>query len=116
MMSSTEKDCELVAECQGTLLYNESLAEYTTRLVGGPAAKLYKSVITAGQLLFLRNLLAKRIQFGALVSQKHANFIINYQGLASVADIEALIHLVQTKVREQTTIELMREVHIIGDA
>lgn len=52
---------------------------------------------------------------GAVVSQKHANFIINHQGSARAADIEALIHLVQTKVREQTTIELMREVHIIGD-
>ncbi|KTD74453.1 UDP-N-acetylmuramate dehydrogenase [Legionella tucsonensis] len=52
---------------------------------------------------------------GAVVSQKHANFIINHQGSATAADIEALIHLVQTKVREQTTIELMREVHIIGD-
>lgn len=52
---------------------------------------------------------------GAQVSQKHANFIINYQGTASAADIEALIHLVQTKVREQTSIELIHEVHIIGD-
>ncbi|KTC82393.1 UDP-N-acetylenolpyruvoylglucosamine reductase [Legionella cherrii] len=52
---------------------------------------------------------------GAMVSQKHANFIINHQGSATAADIEALIHLVQTKVREQTTIELVREVHIIGD-
>ncbi|MBI2786188.1 MAG: UDP-N-acetylmuramate dehydrogenase [Legionella longbeachae] len=52
---------------------------------------------------------------GAVVSQKHANFIINHQGSATAADIEALIHLVQTKVREQTTIELMHEVHIIGD-
>ena len=52
---------------------------------------------------------------GAMVSQKHANFIINDQGAATAADIEALIHLVQTKVREQTTIELMREVHIIED-
>lgn len=50
-----------------------------------------------------------------MVSQKHANFIINHQGSASAADIEALIHLVQTKVREQTTVELSREVHIIGD-
>lgn len=53
---------------------------------------------------------------GAVVSQKHANFIINHQCSATAADIEALIHLVQTKVREQTTIELMREVHIIGDS
>ena len=52
---------------------------------------------------------------GAMVSQKHANFIINHEGAATAADIEALIHLVQTKVKEQTTIELMREVHIIGD-
>ena len=50
-----------------------------------------------------------------MVSQKHANFIINQHGSASAADIEALIHLVQTKVREQTTIEMIHEVHIIGD-
>jgi UDP-N-acetylmuramate dehydrogenase len=52
---------------------------------------------------------------GATVSQKHANFIINHEGSATAADIEALIYLVQTKVQKQTTIELMREVHIIGD-
>ncbi|CAM2956476.1 UDP-N-acetylmuramate dehydrogenase [Legionella worsleiensis] len=52
---------------------------------------------------------------GAVVSPKHANFIINHEGKASAADIEALIHLVQTKVKEQTTVELMHEVHIIGD-
>lgn len=45
---------------------------------------------------------------------KHANFIINHQCFAT-ADIEALVHLVQTKVREQTTIELICEVYIIGD-
>lgn len=52
---------------------------------------------------------------GAMVSLKHANFIINHEGTASAADIEALIQLVQTKVNEQKSIELMREVHIIGD-
>ncbi len=52
---------------------------------------------------------------GAMVSLKHANFIINNQGTATAADIESLIYLVQTKVYEQTTIKLMREVHIIGD-
>lgn len=51
---------------------------------------------------------------GAMVSEKHANFIINYEGSASAADIEALINLVQTKVYEQKSVELMREVHIIG--
>ncbi|TAL61152.1 MAG: UDP-N-acetylmuramate dehydrogenase [Legionella sp.] len=52
---------------------------------------------------------------GAMVSTKHANFIINHEGSASAADIEALIHFVQTKVQEQTSVELVREVHIIGD-
>ncbi|MFT4058985.1 MAG: UDP-N-acetylmuramate dehydrogenase [Legionella sp.] len=52
---------------------------------------------------------------GAKVSEKHANFIINHHGEATAADIEALIHLVQTKVCEQTKVELVREVHIIGD-
>ncbi|MFI4918431.1 MAG: UDP-N-acetylmuramate dehydrogenase [Legionellales bacterium] len=52
---------------------------------------------------------------GAMVSQKHANFIINHEGRATAADIEALIDLVQNTVREQTSVELVREVHFIGD-
>lgn len=52
---------------------------------------------------------------GAVVSEKHANFIINDGGQASANDIESLIQLVQQTVRERTTIELYREVHIIGD-
>lgn len=52
---------------------------------------------------------------GARVSEKHANFIINHQGAASANDIESLIQYVQKTVQEQTTIELIREVHIIGD-
>jgi UDP-N-acetylmuramate dehydrogenase len=52
---------------------------------------------------------------GAVVSEKHANFIINHQGTASANDIESLIQFVQKTVYEQTAIELIREVHIIGD-
>lgn len=50
-----------------------------------------------------------------LGSQQHANFIMNHEGAVRAADIEALIDLVQTKVQEQTAIELKREVHLIGD-
>lgn len=53
---------------------------------------------------------------GAKVSEKHANFIINHQGTATAADIEALITWVQTKVFEQTQTKLVHEVHIIGDS
>jgi UDP-N-acetylmuramate dehydrogenase len=51
---------------------------------------------------------------GAVVSAKHANFIIN-EGSASAADIEALIEHIQTVVCEQHGIELQPEVHIIGE-
>ena len=52
---------------------------------------------------------------GAMVSEKHANFIVNYQGQATAYDIETLIEQVQKTVSEQTNIELVREVHILGD-
>lgn len=51
---------------------------------------------------------------GAVVSEKHANFIINYHGEASAKDIECLIQLVQQTVYEQTNIQLTREIHILG--
>ncbi len=51
----------------------------------------------------------------AMVSPKHANFIINYQGLASAFEIESLIAHIQNSVREQQAIELIQEVHIVGE-
>lgn len=53
---------------------------------------------------------------GAVVSTKHANFIINHEGNASAQDIESLITLVRNTVNEQTQVELIQEVHIIGDS
>ena len=52
---------------------------------------------------------------GACVSEKHANFIIN-TGTATAGDIEALIERVEETVRREHGIELMREVHIVGEA
>ena len=51
---------------------------------------------------------------GALISPKHANFIVN-TGHATAADIEALIDLVQSAVRQKFQIELEREVRIVGE-
>lgn len=51
----------------------------------------------------------------AAISDKHANFIVNLGG-ARAADIEALIVLAETMVREQFGIALEREVRIVGDA
>lgn len=51
---------------------------------------------------------------GAMVSGKHANFIIN-SNHASAADIEALIMLMQEKVEKETGVRLVQEVCIIGE-
>jgi UDP-N-acetylmuramate dehydrogenase len=51
---------------------------------------------------------------GAMVSPKHANFIVNAGG-ATAADIEALIARVRQAVKEQHGVELVTEVRVIGE-
>jgi UDP-N-acetylmuramate dehydrogenase len=52
---------------------------------------------------------------GACVSDKHANFVVN-TGNASAADIEALIEHIAHTVLQVHGVELVREVHIVGEA
>ncbi len=52
---------------------------------------------------------------GARVSEKHANFIVNAEGTATAADVEALIGHVRDVVRRQTGLDLEPEVRIIGE-
>ncbi len=52
---------------------------------------------------------------GAQVSEKHANFIIN-RGDATAMDIEAMIQLVRKQVQAASGVELITEVHIVGEA
>ena len=51
----------------------------------------------------------------AVVSEKHANFIINTGG-ATAADVEFLIERVASRVAADTGVELIREVRIVGGA
>lgn len=51
---------------------------------------------------------------GACVSEKHANFIIN-TGTATARDIEVLINEVHKKVQQQHSVDLIREVQIVGE-
>lgn len=51
----------------------------------------------------------------AMVSTKHANFIVN-NGRATAAEIEALIEKVASTVKKNHAIDLIREVHIIGES
>lgn len=68
----------------------------------------------AARLIEQCGLKGKRIG-GAVVSEKHANFIINDMQ-ATAADIESLIEFVQNEVQKQTGVVLQTEVRIIGDA
>ena len=68
----------------------------------------------AARLIESAGLKGRRVG-GAVVSSKHANFIINDQG-ASAADIEQLILLVQAEVLDKFRIELRPEVKIEGVA
>ena len=52
---------------------------------------------------------------GAVISEKHANFIINDRA-ASASDIEALIELARERVKQQHGVDLHREVKLVGDA
>jgi len=68
----------------------------------------------AAQLIESAELKGHRVG-GAMVSEKHANFIIN-TGDATAADVERLIEHVRDVVAAKHGVELDLEVHIIGDA
>ncbi len=51
---------------------------------------------------------------GAMVSEKHCNFLIN-TGTATAADIEALGEEVRRRVREQFGVSLEWEIRIVGE-
>ena len=51
---------------------------------------------------------------GAVISEKHANFIINDKG-STASDIESLIKLIQDTVEEKFGITLQPEARIVGD-
>jgi UDP-N-acetylmuramate dehydrogenase len=68
----------------------------------------------AARLIESAGLKGRRIG-GAVVSNKHANFLIN-EGDASAADIENLIELVRAEVERVHGVRLMTEVRIVGEA
>ncbi len=68
----------------------------------------------AAQLIEDCELKGKRIG-GAVISEKHANFIINDKN-ATASDIESLIQFIQKTVKHKHGILLQAEVQIVGDS
>lgn len=67
----------------------------------------------AGRLIEETGLKGKRIG-GAMISRKHANFIINTGG-AKADDILALLSLVQERVKKETGVKLEPEIKVVGE-
>jgi UDP-N-acetylmuramate dehydrogenase len=67
----------------------------------------------AGRLIENAGLKGKRIG-GAMISDKHANVIVNVGG-ASAKDVLELMETAQQRVREQTGIDLEPEIKVVGE-
>jgi UDP-N-acetylmuramate dehydrogenase len=67
----------------------------------------------AGRLIESVGLKGKRVG-GAMISDKHANVIVNVGG-ASAEDILALMDTARQRVREQTGIDLEPEIKVVGE-
>jgi UDP-N-acetylmuramate dehydrogenase len=67
----------------------------------------------AGRLIEAAGLKGKRVG-GAMVSEKHANFIVN-TGDASADDVRALMKLCQAEVESRFGVRLIPEVELVGE-
>jgi UDP-N-acetylmuramate dehydrogenase len=68
---------------------------------------------SAGRIIDELGLKERRVG-GAIISPKHANFIVN-TGDATAADVRALAEIARTTVRKERGIELEYEVEFVGD-
>jgi UDP-N-acetylmuramate dehydrogenase len=68
---------------------------------------------SAGRMIDALGLKGYRVG-GAVVSEKHANFIVNDQG-GTAADVRRLAEMVRARVREAHGVELVFEIEFAGD-
>ena len=67
----------------------------------------------AGRLIESVGLKGHRIG-SAAISERHANFIVNLGG-ATAADVMGCIRLAWERVRDETGVRLVPEVHVLGE-
>jgi UDP-N-acetylenolpyruvoylglucosamine reductase len=70
--------------------------------------------LSAGKLIEELGL-KKTQRGGAMISEKHGNFIINQDGDATAGDVLDLIALIQARAKSERGIELHTEIEIIGE-
>ncbi len=98
-------------KCAGSVFKNPSSSEFvlTSDI---PVTMLEQDVVPAGFLIESVNLKSHLIG-DAIISPKHANFIINL-GQATSADIVSLMELAKKRVRERYGVILNPEVQFLG--
>jgi len=74
--------------------------------------KISNNIIPAGWLIQEAGLTGKKIG-GAIISEKHANFIVN-TGNATAEDIIMLASIIKQKVRTKLGVQLVEEVKFLG--
>ena len=79
------------------------------------AGSIFKNPVNdyAGRLIEQAGLKGERIG-GAMISDKHANFIVN-RGGATAADVLALIDRVRDEVKKTAGVQLELEIKVVGD-
>lgn len=99
---------ELLKTVKEVWIYKKNTQPLDTRNAGC----IFKNPrgLSAGVLIDRAGLKGEKIG-GAVVSEKHANFIVTEKNCKS-ADVEALIEKIQKKVKEQFDVELELEIEI----
>lgn len=111
ILETEESSSDLVRE---NIVHYHSKRKMTQPLEYPSAGSVFKNPPNdyAGRLIEKAGLKGKRIG-GAMISDKHANFIVN-TGKAAALDILNLMELAKTEVKRNTGIELEPEIHIVG--
>ncbi|MBI4101339.1 MAG: hypothetical protein HY443_00035, partial [Candidatus Nealsonbacteria bacterium] len=72
-----------------------------------------KESVPAAFLIAECGLKGKKIG-GAVISEKHSNFILNWSGRASSLDVKRLIDLAKHRVKEKFRVKMEEEIHYLG--
>lgn len=97
----------------GSFFKNVNDAELAARLDNLPEGLKKAGVVPAGYLIEKVGMKGQRLG-GAMLSARHANFMLNVRG-ASATQIRSLAYHARSKVREAFGVELEEEVLYLGD-